>query len=102
MTDYFTLYDLQIEPEEEELFDILFRQNSEAKYALDDGSKKAKWYTHEDDLKDFSKRHQDYLFILSGDGDESGDMWIKYFKNGKMQFCPVIITFDEFDERKLK
>jgi transposase len=41
------------------------------------------------------------LFRLMAEGPEVGDLWIKYFKNGRMQFCPVNIIFDEYDESKL-
>jgi hypothetical protein len=41
------------------------------------------------------------LFTLKGEGEESGDMWFKYFKNGKMQVAMARIEFDSFNEGKL-
>lgn len=65
------------------------RLNSEcAEYALDeDGTcgESSKWYDHEDDMKKFSKENPGVLFTLHGEGEESGDVWTKYFFNGKMQ-----------------
>jgi hypothetical protein len=61
-----------------------------------------KWYDHEEDMLKYSKMHPNVLFELIGNGEESGDQWKAYFKNGKMQSCPAIITFDEYDESKLK
>ena len=61
-----------------------------------------KWYGHEEDMKQYSFRYPDTIFELSGEGEESGDIWKKYYKNGKVQVCKAIITFDEFDESKLK
>ena len=61
-----------------------------------------KWYEHERDMRDFSKKYPDILFILSGEGEENEDVWRAYFKNGKMQKCKAIISFDPFDADKLK
>jgi hypothetical protein len=60
-----------------------------------------KWYDHESDMALFSKKYPESLFVLKGEGEESGDIWIKYFLNGKMQRAEAKITFEEFDESKL-
>lgn len=78
---------------------------SNAEYALHesgDCSQSCKWYDHESNLKMFSKEYPDYLFELSGEGEESGDIWKKYFHDGKIQTCKSVITFEKFDEKKLK
>ncbi len=54
------------------------------------------WYEHPEDLKEFSKTHPKTVFKLHGEGDE-GDFWDAYFKNGKMQVCPVKMTYAPFD-----
>lgn len=59
------------------------------------------WYDHEEDMKVLSKNVPDVLFELYGEGQESGDLWYKYFKNGKMQYCPGKVVFDDYDESKL-
>ena len=61
-----------------------------------------KWYDHEKEMRGYSQMYPNLVFKLSGEGEESGDIWVKYFKNGKMQVCKVKITFDDFDETKLK
>ena len=60
------------------------------------------WYNHEQDIKELSLLYPDCVFTLYGDGDDSEDMWYKYFKNGKMQACYANITYDEYDEKKLE
>jgi len=61
-----------------------------------------KWYDHEINMRSISKDYPDTIFILEGEGEEAGDIWIKYFLNGKMQVAKAKITFEEFDPKKLK
>lgn len=96
----FVLYSIDVEPFEEELLDLLCKENQHARFAM--SGEKCIWTNHEKDLRKFSKHYEDYQISLYGQGDEAPDIWIKHFKNGKMQYCPAIITFDEFDESKLK
>lgn len=67
-------------------------------YPFDDS---CKWYDHEEDMKEFSKKYPDMVFHLYGEGEDNTDMWYKHFKNGKMQVCPALITFDDYDEDEL-
>lgn len=60
-----------------------------------------KWYTCFEDMKKYSKLHPDVLFTLFGDGEESGDSWVAYIRNGTEQYCPAKITYDKFDATKL-
>ena len=61
----------------------------------------AKWYDWEKDMILLSKRFPGVLFCLHGEGDSSDDMWNAYFFEGGFQFCPAVITYDEFDSSKL-
>ena len=64
-----------------------------------------KWYDHEDDLKWLSSQFPDVLFTVKGhgeDGDRKDHLWMKYFKGGKMQASNAHITYEEFDESKLR
>jgi hypothetical protein len=61
-----------------------------------------KWYDHETDMKRLSERFPDVLFTLKGEGEEAGDVWVKYFKGGKMQTSKAEIKLDTFDPKKLK
>ena len=60
------------------------------------------WYRHENEMLKLSIEFPEIVFCLHGEGERNEDIWYKYFKNGKMQYCPAIITFDEYDEKKLK
>ncbi len=60
-----------------------------------------KWYSHEEDMREYSKKFPLTLFALEGEGEEQGDVWCKYFQNGKMQECRRKFTIDPFDESKL-
>jgi hypothetical protein len=60
-----------------------------------------KWYDHEVHMRQISQKYKDLLFVLSGKGEDSSDLWVKYFKNGKMQTARARIEYDEFDEKKL-
>lgn len=62
----------------------------------------AKWYSWKEHLKEASLKHPDTLITLSGEGEENGDIWQAYAKNGKLQVSKATITFEPFDESKLK
>lgn len=61
-----------------------------------------KWYDWESDMINLSKKYPNILFCLDGNGEEDEDLWRCYFKDGKSQFCKAIISYDEYDENKLK
>jgi hypothetical protein len=61
-----------------------------------------KWYEHEEDMRKLSALFPDVLFTLSGEGEESGDIWKMYVKGGKSHSVSAEIVLPEFDETKLK
>jgi hypothetical protein len=42
-----------------------------------------KWYEYEEDMRAISKAYPEYIFELAGSGEETGDIWRDYYKNGK-------------------
>lgn len=60
------------------------------------------WDNHENDMVKLSKQFPEIIFVLSGAGDMPEDLWKKYFRNGLIQRAPANITYDEFDECKLR
>lgn len=67
-----------------------------------DEAESCKWYDHEKEVAAMSKQFPELIFVLSGEGEESGDIWIKYFKDGKVQTCLARIVYDDYDEKKLE
>lgn len=97
---YYTRYELEIVKGDNDLIES-FRDFSEyARYAINgsgDSRDSCKWYNHQDELKRFSLLHPEALFKLSGEGEESGDIWREYYQNGQMQLCKAQIVFADFD-----
>ena len=79
-------------------------EDSYIRFAIcEDGSTydACKWYEHEEDMRKISLEHPGVLFFLSGEGEEAGDIWKKYFMDGKMQVAHAQIKFAKFDPKKL-
>ena len=62
----------------------------------------ATWRKHDSDMKEISLGYPDMVLFLSGEGEESGDIWKSYYKNGKCQTETAKLMFEPFDESKLK
>lgn len=60
------------------------------------------WYDWEEDMILLSRKFNDVLFMLHGDGEDSEDLWDAYFLDGKIQVCPGRIVYDDFDPGKLE
>lgn len=55
-------------------------------YAVDedgDSYDEVKWYDHDDDMLEHSRKYPNLVFRLTGEGEESGDQWCTYYQNGK-------------------
>lgn len=60
------------------------------------------WYDHEEDMVKLSQQFPDILFILSGNGENAGNLWKAYFLGGLIQRAPAQIVYDDFDKDKLR
>ena len=49
------------------------------------------WYSEQEDM-----------VLLHREGENNGDMMDTYYWNGKMQICPAIITYDDYDPAKME
>ena len=65
------------------------------------GGESCKWYDHKDDMKVLSEKFPTVMFTLSGEGEESGDLWIEYWHSGKVQVARAEIAYAPFDPNKL-
>lgn len=102
---YYTSHKLEIVGGHMDILEQIIENDPQTFYGLyKDGSPldSVKWYSHQEDMKQLSKQYPDLVFKLTGEGEETGDMWIEYHKNGKMQDCHAKITFEDYDESKLK
>lgn len=110
---YYTNYSLEVknldvdsddDVTEESVISALRSEIDEAATAFDiygTTENNCKWYNAKEDVAKFSKMYPTWLFTLSGEGEEAGDLWKCYILNGKTQDAPAQISYDEFDESKL-
>jgi hypothetical protein len=61
-----------------------------------------KWYSYAEDVLEVSTHFPGALFELSGDGEESMDMWKFWARDGKGYQADVELVFPVFDEAYLK
>lgn len=92
--------------ENNQIIKELLEQSEECAYLLDNfGRSNEPGSGHEiyDNIKEFSKKYPELLFILDIDWDSGfGDPPSReYFKYGKKQSAKSIITFEKFNEAKL-
>lgn len=103
---YYTRFKLTVTGETD--IDVIekFRdENDYAEYALDefgDSREECKWYDCKEDVLAFSKKHPDILFLLEGEGEEAGDVWRLYARNGKSCYQKAKMVFEQFDESMLE
>lgn len=81
------------------------RASESARWAVDANGNPiddTKWYDHEADIARVSRRYPGLTITLRGEGEESGDIWVKHFRDGKIQRCPARVILDSFDPNKLE
>lgn len=70
--------------------------------SYDPFEQECKWYDHDKDMLKISKKHPNALLLLSGEGEESGDFWKTYYRNGKMVRIEPEVVWPVFNETMLK
>ena len=63
-----------------------------------------KWYEHTEDMKKLSAdpKYKDIVFTVEGEGEEAGDVWKAYYKNGKSVTHRVEFVFPDFKDEDLE
>lgn len=103
---YYTRFKLTVTGETD--IDVIgeFRnENDYAEGALDENGRSAgecKWYDCKEDVLELSKKHPNILFLLEGEGEEAGDVWRLYARNGKSCYQKAKMVFEQFDESMLE
>ena len=101
---YYTKHELKVVEGDVDLIRQLREESEGAQFSFDDDGEteeSTKWYDHDKDMIEFSTKHPEALFELTGDGEESPDFWRTYYKNGKYQTCKGEIVYEKFDPKKL-
>ncbi len=105
MMAYRTCHRLEMEPEDPRVWERLEdarRKEMEIGYALGElgWNEPASWDSYLEDMVELSKGFPGVTFTLYGDGDENGDLWVAYFRNGQFQEYHPEIVFPQIDEQK--
>ena len=106
---YYTNYDLTVEylrplrkGVSEEIFEAISARIAEISDYRDPFKSDCKWYKHEEHMRRVSTEFPDILLTLNGEGEESRDIWVKYFLAGKMQIELATVKLGDFNPEKLK
>ena len=61
-----------------------------------------KWYDWELDMMRASAQMPGVLMILTGSGEDDGDLWRAYFLDGRVQSVRSVVEFPPFDQDSLR
>jgi hypothetical protein len=99
---YYTRHTLEIIEGNDYVTDYEQEIGELSEYGSSTFNDEIKWYNHENDMLQYSKKHPNTIFKIIGEGEENGDMWHEYYKNGNMQRIQGKIVFDDFDRTRLE
>ena len=86
---------------EDLIWEVIREDEHDTYYGLTMDGDVCKWYDHSKLMLELRKRFPFTLFVLSGEGEVSGDIWKKYYLDGKCQIEKAQIVIGEFDPDKL-
>jgi hypothetical protein len=101
---YRTYFNLDIEPEPpDELLDTVIYDGFLTIEQLVNGeTEDMKWYDYHEEMIELSLKYPEYVFTLDGQGEEPGDIWRSFYKNGKFHDWTLEYDLPNFDELQLK
>jgi hypothetical protein len=81
-------------------YDEFFGYASTGEFYVND----VKWYKYNEHMIEISQRYPNLVFRLRGNGEEAGDIWQTFYKNGKRQHwkLPLDVIYPEYDENLLE
>jgi hypothetical protein len=85
---YYTSYTLKADKQEDEIGSYIESGvRPDLKYIFENSYDNewygdSRWYEHDAEMCDLSLVFPDVLFTLTGEGEESGDIWRKWYRNG--------------------
>lgn len=80
---YYTSYSITVIPETQEEA-VLIELANHSDYIFDDGMLYGRWYHWEEDCREVSSKYPESVITVDGVGEENGDQWVAYFKDGKV------------------
>ena len=107
---YYTRYELEIVRDSERAKDLIDSADSvtipgsydlNLSRLLNGNYDTMKWYDWESDMASLSKDWPNVLFALSGEGEEPGDLWKAWVRNGKVVKVQGRIVYDVPDLDKV-
>ncbi len=105
---YYTQFDIKVKEGEVDIQSLQDTINEISNYSFDtDGNEiwsngSYKWYDYAHDMEKVSKLFPDIVIQVDGNGEEFGDIWRTFWKNGKYQQAERVVTVEDYDENKLK
>lgn len=99
---YYTTYTITVEPSVRDEVLQTLNKISDGDVPSDSDVFNAKWYDSADHLYWTSKKFPNTLITVEGEGEESGDLWIEYWLNGKVCGGAAKIIYPEYKPSLLK
>jgi hypothetical protein len=89
-------------PFEDEIKDLAEDEDNKKFYDITLESDEVKWYEHAEDMCKLSEALPSVIFQLEGEGEENGDLWKAWYKDGRQVIHQAEIVIKPLDENEFK